>query len=630
MTISGRQLSIVLVALLILLAVSGNYYHLTLFDGELRYLLGSTFSLLALRLFGFTAGLLVALCASAMTVIVWQHPLGFVIYPLEIVIVHFFIGRYGSSLLLAAMFYWLMLGAPLIWGLLSVTGLLASELLTIVALKHAVNGVLNAFLAEIVYTLLRFHRPSRLRLRLNRLRIPDVIFFSLLLSMTIPVTAILLNFPFVASTSDLAIWLTWLIVMIIVNMILAKAISSWFSGHLARLALVGSAEQRLIKHDLEEFTMLGKALGTVSDALERRAQDQQTHTQTILDNIIDGIITIDAKGSVLSYNRSAERIFGYPEQAVLGRNVSMLMPEPYHGEHDSYLENYRVTGNKKIIGKGREVQGRHQNGTVFPLDLMVTEISRNDQPVFIGTVRDISERKKVDRLKNEFVSTVSHELRTPLTAICGSLGLISAAQPGGLEANALNLLDIAQNNCKRLGHLIEDLLDIESLASGRMTMQISRESITELVGRAVSDSAALALKADVEIVLGRRDQALVDVDERRFTQIMSNLLSNAIKFSPRQSSVLVEQIVRDGKIRVSVQDYGPGVPAAFHSRIFSRFAQADSSDLKSHGGAGLGLAISRELAEQMSGSMGFDSIEGKGATFYVELPVQLMEDITSS
>lgn len=622
MPIFGRRHTVVLVALLILLAGSGNYYHLTLLDGELRYVLGSIFSLLALRLFGFKAGLLVALCASAVTVLVWQHALGFVIYPLEITIVYFCSRRYSSSLLSAAMFYWLLIGAPLIWVLLGVTGLVATDLVTIVAMKHAVNGILNALLAELVYTVLRFYRPSRLCLGLKRLRIPDVIFSSLLLSMTIPVTAILLNFPQVASVPDLAIWLAWLIVMIIVNMILAKAISAWLSAHLNRLALVGSAQQSRTRHDLEEFTALGKALGAVSDALERQAQEQQLHTQTILDNILDGIITIDAKGSVLSYNRSAERIFGYPERAVLGRNVSMLMPEPYHSEHDSYLDNYLESGSKKIIGKGREVHGRHQNGTVFPLDLMVTEISRNDKPVFIGTVRDISERKKVDQLKNEFVATVSHELRTPLTAICGSLGLIRAAQPGGLETSALNLLEIAQNNCDRLGRLIEDLLDIESLASGKLTMRVSRESVSELVSRAVSDSAALALKADVQIVLGRQDQARVDVDERRFIQIMNNLLSNAVKFSPPKSSVIVEQVLRDDKVRVSVQDFGPGVPSAFHSRIFNRFAQADSSDLKSHGGAGLGLAISRELAEQMSGSMGFDSVEGCGATFYVEFPAQ--------
>lgn len=622
MTLFGRRHSIVLVALLILLAGIGNYFHLTLLDGELRYLLGSTFSLLALRLFGFGSGLFVALCASAVTVLVWQHPLGLVIYPLEVIFVHLFIRRYDSSLLLAAMCYWLLAGAPLIWILLSVTGLVTSELVTIVAVKHALNGILNAFLAELLFTVLRFHRPSRLYLRLGRLRIPDVIFFSLLLSMTIPVSAILLNLHVLASVPDIASWLAWLIVLLIVNMILARAISSWISENLSRLALVGSVEQRLIRHDLEEFTLLGKALGTVSDALKKQAQEQQLHTQAIVDNIIDGIITIDAKGCVLSYNRSAERIFGYPESAVVGRNVNILMPEPYHSQHDGYLNNYLQSGNKTIIGKGREVHGRHQNGTVFPLELMVTEISRDDEPVFIGTVRDISERKKVDRLKSEFVATVSHELRTPLTAICGSLGLINAAQPGGLQGKASSLLEIAQNNCNRLGRLIEDLLDIESLANGKMTMQINRESMTDLVNRAVKDNSALAQKSEVEIVLGHQDPALVQVDERRFAQIMNNLLSNAVKFSPPKSSVIVEQVVRGEKVRVSVQDFGPGVPTAFHSRIFNRFAQADSSDLKSHGGAGLGLAISRELAEQMSGSIGFDSIEGSGATFFVEFPAQ--------
>lgn len=629
MSTFGRRYFLVLLAGFVLLAGLGNYHYLTLLDGELRYLLGSVFSLLALRLFNLPTALFVAVCASVVTLWVWQHPLGLVIYPLEILFVFAWCRRYESSLLIAAMLFWLIVGAPLITVLLLSTGFVSPpELVMIVAMKHAVNGILNALLAELLYTLLRLYRPSRLALKLKRLRITDVVFFALLVSMMIPVTAILLNFSHqVSSLYDIATWLSFLILMIIANLLLAKAISGWMSNHLERLALVGSAQQRLSKYELEEFNVLGKALGEVSDGLEKRAREQHVHTQTILDNIIDGIITIDAHGTVLSFNRSAERIFGYREDAVIGHNVSMLMPEPYHSEHDVYLQNYVNTGKRQIIGKGREVSGRHLNGKVFPVDLMVTEISRNDSPVFIGTVRDISERKKVDQLKNEFVATVSHELRTPLTAICGALGLINAAQPDNLKAEVLKLLELAQNNCTRLGLLIDDLLDIESLATGRLALHIQRESLADLLRQVVDDNRVSATKAQVEIVLRQLDDAWADVDEQRFMQIVTNLLSNAIKYSPENATVAVELALQGDRARVSVHDSGPGIPGEFHSRIFDRFAQADSSDARSRGGAGLGLAISRELAQQMQGVIGFDSIEGRGTTFYIEFPARQIMDL---
>lgn len=629
MSTFGRRYFLVLPAVLVLLAGLGNYHYLTLLDGELRYLLGSVFSLLALRLFNLPTALFVAVFASVVTLWVWQHPLGLVIYPLEILFIFAWCRRYESSLLIAAMLFWLIVGAPLITVLLLSTGFVSPpELVMIVAMKHAVNGILNALLAELLYTLLRFYRPSRLALKLQRLRITDVVFFALLVSMMIPVTAILLNFSHqVSSVYDIATWLSFLILMIIANLLLAKAISGWMSNHLKRLALVGSAQQRLSKYELEEFNVLGKALGEVSDGLEKRAREQHVHTQTILDNILDGIITIDAHGTVLSFNRSAERIFGYREDAVIGHNVSMLMPEPYHSEHDVYLQNYVNTGKRQIIGKGREVSGRHLNGKVFPVDLMVTEISRNDSPVFIGTVRDISERKKVDQLKNEFVATVSHELRTPLTAICGALGLIPAAQPDNLKAEVLKLLELAQNNCTRLGRLIDDLLDIESLVTGRLALHIQRESLAELVRQVVDDNRVSATKAQVEIILRQLDDAWADVDEKRFMQIVTNLLSNAIKYSPENSTVAVELALQGDRARVSVHDSGPGIPGEFHSRIFDRFAQADSSDARSRGGAGLGLAISRELVQRMQGVIGFDSIEGRGTTFYIEFPARQIMDL---
>ena len=143
--------------------------------------------------------------------------------------------------------------------------------------------------------------------------------------------------------------------------------------------------------------------------LVQSLQENALFTQAILDSVIDGIITIDSRGIVQSFNRAGETIFGYTADEIIGRNINMLMPEPYHSEHDDYLENYHATGIPCIIGIGREVEGRRKDGSVFPMDLAVSRSTHNGQPLFIGLVRDITERKRVELMKTEFVSTVSHD-----------------------------------------------------------------------------------------------------------------------------------------------------------------------------------------------------------------------------
>ena len=195
--------------------------------------------------------------------------------------------------------------------------------------------------------------------------------------------------------------------------------------------------------------------------IERELKEQSNHTKAIIENMVDGIITIDAKGIMGSFNSAAERIFGYSAQEAIGQNVSMLMPSPHRESHDNYLHAYLTTGVQRIIGVGREVEGQKKDGSLFPMELSVSEIFRNGQVEFVGMVRDITERKRMDRMKSEFVSTVSHELRTPLTSIAGALGLIVSGRLGELPSSAQQMMTIAHNNTLRLTHLINDLLDID-------------------------------------------------------------------------------------------------------------------------------------------------------------------------
>ena len=197
-------------------------------------------------------------------------------------------------------------------------------------------------------------------------------------------------------------------------------------------------------------------------------KEQAQHTQAILDNMIDGIITIDQHGIIGSFNPAAERIFGYTSEEVFGQNVNMLMPSPHRENHDRYLHNYHSTGVKQIIGIGREVEGQRKDKSLFPMKLAVSEITHQGQPMYVGTINDISERKRIERMKNEFISTVSHELRTPLTSISGALGLVSGGAFGELPAPIQEMINIAHKNSQRLTHIINDLLDIEKQAAGKM------------------------------------------------------------------------------------------------------------------------------------------------------------------
>jgi len=350
-----------------------------------------------------------------------------------------------------------------------------------------------------------------------------------------------------------------------------------------------------------------------------------------------GIIAANAEGLITVFNRGAERLLGYSADEVIGKQSPALFHVAEEviarGIELSAATGHAVTGFRTFIeipeqqgAERREWTYVRKTGEKIAVSSVVTPIrapGSGEITGYLGIANDISERQRNDRLKSEFISTVSHELRTPLTAISGALGLLAGGALGVLPDKSRHMIDIAYKNSQRLTYLINDLLDMEKLVAGKVHFDMQPHFVSALVEQALEANRTYGAERRVNLALTRRPEndLSIRVDSQRLMQVLSNLISNAVKYSPPDGAVDVA-VERQGKsVRVTVTDHGPGIPDKFRSRIFQKFSQADSSDTRQRGGTGLGLAITRELIERMGGQIGFDSVEGQGASFYFVLPV---------
>ncbi len=239
----------------------------------------------------------------------------------------------------------------------------------------------------------------------------------------------------------------------------------------------------------------------------------------------------------------------------------------------------------------------------------------------LRALRYATERKRLERLKDEFVSTVSHELRTPLTSISGSLGLLMGNAAGDLPKPMARLLAIAHTNSQRLVRLVDDILDIEKMQAGRMVFNFSRVDVRQLVAQAIEANRGFAEGYGVRVRLDAGPIATdVRADPDRLLQVVTNLLSNAIKFSPSGQEVVVALEKGTDMVRFTVRDHGPGIPIDFKPLIFEKFAQADAGDARQKGGTGLGLSIVKQIVDRLGGDVGFADAPGGGTIFHVQLP----------
>jgi PAS domain S-box-containing protein len=352
-----------------------------------------------------------------------------------------------------------------------------------------------------------------------------------------------------------------------------------------------------------------------------QAKDLAARQSAIFAAARDGIIVINASGSIESLNPAAAGMYGYTPDQLVRRDVGLLFEvAPDQGKVETFLK--RLT-RKKGTEQGRddEFWGRRADGTTFPVEVSLSLVGLAGGPRFVAIVRDVTERKQIERMKTEFVSTVSHELRTPLTSIAGSLGLLAGGATGDLPGPAARLVTVARDNCQRLIRLINDILDVEKIESGKMRFDIIPVPLADLVEQAVEANGGFARTHDVRLVLVPLDpRAVVMADADALSQVLTNLIANAVKFSPEGKAVRISLTRLDRRYRISVADRGPGIPPEFRPRIFSKFAQADGSNTRRAGGTGLGLAIVREIVTRLGGTVGFEDREGGGTVFHVDLP----------
>ena len=369
---------------------------------------------------------------------------------------------------------------------------------------------------------------------------------------------------------------------------------------------------------------------------EEALQESEARILAVVDSVANGIIVINEEGIVENFKRGAEKIFGYAAEEVIGENVNMLMPQPYHDEHDGYLNNFLKTGQKKIIGIGREVSGLRKDGSSFPMHLSVTEVALTNRTLFTGIVRDITESKQAkealhqardaaedaNRAKSELLAKMSHELRTPLNSVIGFANVLAKNKGGHLGEQELVFIERITDNGRHLLDLINDILDLSKVEAGKLELLLSDVALDQLLNDTVDQLGGEVRGKKVKLAteIPKKIKSL-QADEAKLKQVLINLLGNALKFTEKGRITI--SILTNPKThrpeRIEVRDTGIGIPADRLANIFEAFQQAESGTSRQYVGTGLGLAISRSLCDLMGYQLNVSSTVGVGTTFSIIL-----------
>ncbi|RVU39155.1 PAS domain S-box protein [Hwanghaeella grinnelliae] len=409
----------------------------------------------------------------------------------------------------------------------------------------------------------------------------------------------------------------------------------------AVIAIVFASKQRMLADEL-------KAQVALRSRVEAAVEEQRGRLQAIIDNVVDGIITINASGTIQHWSPAAQALFGYTDEEVTGQNVNMLMAEPFLDEDDDSSNGLHLRERRQVVGVGREAVGLRKDGSTFPLDLSIGYGEVNGRPFYTGVVRDLTQRKKelaileeardraqqAVKAKSEFLANMSHEIRTPMNGVLGFLGL--ALNEKSLSPEVRSYLNTAEKSANNLLVIIDDILDFSRLESGRIRLESVSFDLRNLVSETVHGLSTLADDRSLTVTVRVAEDApvLVKGDPMRIRQILINLISNAIKFTHEGGvSVDVSRFSAESdQILFTVADTGIGMSPETLERVLQPFEQADSATHRLYGGTGLGTTISLQLAHLQGGDLWAESEEGKGSTFFFTalLPESSELDVAST
>ncbi len=387
--------------------------------------------------------------------------------------------------------------------------------------------------------------------------------------------------------------------------------------------------------ETEKGVLVSAAIRDISTrrAIEKELRISEKRFRSLAENARDSIITLTSNGQIVTYNKISEKMFGFSSKEVIGNDLNILFID-YHPHlvlGQLAYENNEESQHSYVPYK--TLTAKRRNGSHFPVEISLSEMVLENDRFFILITRDITEREKLDKLEKEFVSTVSHELRTPLTSIKGSIDLLLANKCGPVNEKVSHFLRIASKNSERLISLINEILDVDKIESGKMDCHMEDVELHLLLRQAVEMHQPFAHKFGVNLEFKEVQippPVYVYADPNRLTQVIANFISNAIKFSPKGESVLVSFEAKEGYIKIYVQDHGPGIPHECRDKIFHRFSQVDSSNSRTKGGTGLGLYISKLIIDKFGGKIGIQDSE-KGSIFYIKLkqhnPLQLVLEL---
>lgn len=421
-------------------------------------------------------------------------------------------------------------------------------------------------------------------------------------------------------------------ILIVFSVVCSVLLSNVFKGSLKRMVREiknydenGLVWENLVRRgdEIGELACEFQGLTERLEAINHAEKETRGRLQAILDNTVDGLITINAQGIVLHYNAACETIFGYSAHDVVGQNVKMLMPSSDRLKHDGYLKNYHETGERKIIGIGREVYGRRKDGSEFPLELSVSEVHVNQQKIFSGIVRDITVRREAEeeilRSNQElerFAYVASHDLQEPLRMLSNFSKLLSEEFDGDLSKEAKEYLSYIFSSVERMQSLVCDLLEYSKIDRGNLDL-VPVDTMTH-TQMAMDNLSASIQESGAKIHLD--DLPVVQANPVRFLRLMQNLIGNAIKYrsADKACEIRVHVDSAPGHWTFSVQDNGIGIKDEYLQSIFLIFKRLHGKT--EYPGTGLGLAISKKIVESFGGDIWAESRTGKGTTFYFTIP----------